>query len=516
MLKLFTAIILFTCHYWALSQDENENAFVLNVDDLSYDENKRLLHHQLLFNGDNKCTNILRSIADFLPQELVTVNRITNESFFKEFVVDDVVVSLGKGCNLIYLQAGTHHDLIYYPLPFHILTLENTPTTNDVIEPWVYENCFRYEIGFINYLENDLILYWIEDATNIREVSRVSIGGEENTLWETGYLGHSFKLVDSVTQETVYEFTVNYHSVIGIGTKDYQIPNWDLKADIKDSLDKEWDRSHVVKRTFTELGFNRGKLPLDLFSSMSTFYYNNMNNKIKEEWGTGDRGLFVNWWEKDVYFISMPEQLKMYWQTRLKELVEAWTGVELEYTSIYGLRQYEEGARLLTHVDRTETHAASLIINVAQGNIIEPWNIEIYDFADRLHEIEMNPGDIVYYESARCLHGRMQPLKGSYYVNLFAHYRPIGDPEWYTRENHPDTPKPLIDIGECNTMYHNNRNKTIVKCSKDDNNSVPFLSPKLQTLKSPTDLFKFWEEVSPISSNENSKIEIEKQSRDEL
>lgn len=60
-----------------------------------------------------------------------------------------------------------------------------------------------------------------------------------------------------------------------------------------------------------------------------------------------------------------------------------------------------QGARLLTHVDRQNTHAASLIVNIAQEGIKEPWMVEIYDFADRLHEIEMEEGDIVYYESAR-------------------------------------------------------------------------------------------------------------------
>jgi hypothetical protein len=39
------------------------------------------------------------------------------------------------------------------------------------------------------------------------------------------------------------------------------------------------------------------------------------------------------------------------------------------------MRRYEEGARLLTHVDRTSTHAASLIINVAQGMLREPWKV---------------------------------------------------------------------------------------------------------------------------------------------
>jgi hypothetical protein len=171
----------------------------------------------------------------------------------------------------------------------------------------------------------------------------------------------------------------------------------------------------------------------------------------------------------------------------LKELVEAWTGVELEYTSIYGLRRYEDGARLLTHVDRETTHAASLIINVAQGNIRKPWTVEIYDFADRLHEVEMREGDIVYYESARCLHGRMQPLEGEFYVNLFAHYRPVGDPNWYLKENPEGTVEPLIDLGECNTTNGTNN----VVCSKHSSD-VPFLSPKLQKLTGPDDLLEFW------------------------
>ena len=32
--------------------------------------------------------------------------------------------------------------------------------------------------------------------------------------------------------------------------------------------------------------------------------------------------------------------------------------------------------------------------------------MEVYDHADRLHEVAMEPGDIVYYESTKALHGR--------------------------------------------------------------------------------------------------------------
>lgn len=175
-------------------------------------------------------------------------------------------------------------------------------------------------------------------------------------------------------------------------------------------------------------------------------------------------------------------------------LVQAWIGgVELELTDIYGMRRYEDGARLLTHVDRQPTHATSLIINVAQGDIREPWAIEVYDFADRLHEVEMSPGDIVYYESARCLHGRMKPLQGGYYVNLFAHYRPIGDDAWYKKPNPPGTTAPVMDLGHCTT------NGTKATC--DGPVSAPNLSPALEEIHSAMDLYKYWEKTGELQRN---------------
>lgn len=152
------------------------------------------------------------------------------------------------------------------------------------------------------------------------------------------------------------------------------------------------------------------------------------------------------------------------------------------------MRRYEEGARLLTHVDREATHACSLIINVAQSGMRRPWPVEIYDFADRLHEIEMDEGDIIYYESARCLHGRMQPLHGAQYVNLFAHYRPINDPEWFLKTNPPDSTEPVMKLGLCKS------NGTKATCS-DSPHEVPYLSPTLERLSGPQDLYDFWERV---------------------
>ena len=108
----------------------------------------------------------------------------------------------------------------------------------------------------------------------------------------------------------------------------------------------------------------------------------------------------------------------------------------------------------------------------------------------------MNEGDIVYYESARCLHGRMQSLEGEFYVNLFAHYRPVGDPEWFLKENPEDAPKHATDLGQCQS------NGTTVTCTGDIH--APFLSPKLDVLSGPDDLFKFWAKYGPSETTSES------------
>jgi len=232
-----------------------------------------------------------------------------------------------------------------------------------------------------------------------------------------------------------------------------------------------------------------------------------------KEWS--GKGLYVNWWEGDVYFVQIPWKLKGIWQGRLLELVQKWAGTELEQTDMYGLRRYEEGARLLTHVDRESTHAASLIVNVAQGNLSKQWTVEVHDHADRLHEVTMLPGDIVYYESAKCLHARNKPLTGdsSWYVNLFTHYRPIGDPEWYDKPNTEGIADPLIDVGDC-SLQPGMEDQYGVGAVKCDNDLIgPYLSPSMFTATSGSDLFQWWKDVSPEAPEGKADAEG---SRDEL
>eukprot|EP01036_Dinobryon_divergens_P025940 gene25940-34539_t len=391
-------------------------------------------------------------------------------------------------CPAICLERGTHISHLLHPLPYH-QNLEGEDIAN-----WISQSCQQAEVGFINYADQDANIYFV---TNDGEEINTGLlkQKEVNTVWQQSFLGHAFRIRSVETNEVLLEFEVEFNSIHSIGrmiNRDVPVP--DVEAEVEYFLKDEMDRALDVKRTFTEIGFARSKLPLDLFGSMSAYHYNNMGNMVPEEWNDG--GVIVNWWEADVYMIHMPFE---YWQSRLQVLVEAWAGVELELTDIYGMRRYEDGARLLTHVDRVHTHAASLIVNVAQSAIRKPWKVEIYDFAGRLHEVEMDEGDIVYYESARCLHGRMQPLHGGYYVNLFSHYRPVGDPQWFTRPNPEGTPEHLLEVGECSS------NGTKATCTGVSEAVLPFLSPKMDWLSEPTDLFKFWRKITDSEAGQGDQ-----------
>ena len=106
---------------------------------------------------------------------------------------------------------------------------------------------------------------------------------------------------------------------------------------------------------------------------------------------------------------------------------EEWSGMRLTESACYGFRVYQRGTYLHNHVDRTETHIISSTICV-DYRLDSPWPLYIEDVEGRGHQIDLEPGEFVYYEGARLLHGRPYPLDGDYYVGMFVHYRPVDYP----------------------------------------------------------------------------------------
>ena len=492
MIKLGLVVIIVLVISIVSINGDNEYNIIHNR--MRIDSNDRLLDNWLVHSNNDKCNELVKDVFNsrsYLYRDFMAADEKIEQEIFQDNP---------NGCSISCIDIGMHKDYIYYPLPKYIYTVwkENESIDNSNkqlslnVSEWIFETCQRVELKVALIGHDSGKLWWINpngDAVFNGHLQE----GEKSAYSLTTTIGHKFAVTDD-DDNIIIEFVIKYNSFIVAGSDGSKTRYRNVTSEVYQTFESEFQRHDDVKRTFTELGFAKGRLPNDLWASISAFYYNNRNNKAIEAWYK-KQGIYVNWWESDVYMILFPWDLSKYWQARLKLLVEKWVGLDLELTDIYGMRQYEENARLLTHVDRTQTHAVSLIINVAQKDIRVPWAVEIYDHANRLHEVIMDEGDIVYYESAKCLHGRMKPLQGAFYVNMFAHYRPTDDPDWFTKENPPDAPKPLIDIGECEIV---NNGLSPPKCSGDHN--LPFLSPKLYKLQTGADLFDYWNEVGEDTS----------------
>ena len=117
---------------------------------------------------------------------------------------------------------------------------------------------------------------------------------------------------------------------------------------------------------------------------------------------------------------------------------EAWAGIKLEPTSAYGVRLYRNGSSLTMHVDKSRTHVISSIIHIAHeyDDDNHPWPLKIEGYDGKLHEVNLAPGQMTFYESAKCLHGRPTEFRGKYYASIFVHYQPVERDLWpYTTED---------------------------------------------------------------------------------
>lgn len=173
---------------------------------------------------------------------------------------------------------------------------------------------------------------------------------------------------------------------------------------------------------YTEIGFKKSELPKKLFRKITKFYRQNLSNQVSET-VPGDFILSTGESASGSSMVELPETLRQEIHACLKPRVEAWSGLDLESTFVYGIRVYHDGAVLKEHRDRLGTHTFGVIINVDQ-DVNEDWPLSIEDSYYRRHEVILRPGEVIYYEGARLLHGRPTPLNGTGFANIFCHFKP--------------------------------------------------------------------------------------------
>ena len=482
---------------------------VSSLDDLDFDDNGKLSVYHIVYPADENASHCVQTVTELGYHYRIRYVGLVGDALREVFPDYE---NENPKCQAAFLEQGTDRSVVGFPMP-HKRWLEDANASVPFLSFFRTE-CTKMEICLMNYWDehNPLKVYWINEKNGGEEVHTQTLHfGERHTRCFNSFLGHKFVIKDSneqVIDHPQSTLTVDYPLILGFGESPQHVrepvPANHYDQRIHQTLHDEWERHNVPQRTFSPLGFAKGRLPNDVFASMGAFFYNNQKNKYREEWG--GKGVFVNWWQSDVFMMQIPWSLKGIWQVRLADLVSEWIGMPCEQTVMYGLRQYEAGARLLTHVDRLSTHVVSLIVNVAQEGLEQDWPVEVFDHAGRLHEVVMEAGDVVYYESAKALHSRNRPLIGenAIYVNLFTHYRPKEmDENWYSTPTPEDQVQvPEIDLDESCTVPPEVTGESTeylgygrVKCK--DPRLGKYLSPSLHEAKNADDLIAWWIRTAP-------------------
>lgn len=181
----------------------------------------------------------------------------------------------------------------------------------------------------------------------------------------------------------------------------------------------------------TEKGFKVVKVPDHVWSMVQKAYQDVQDKNADEEFQGKD------------YFIPGPGMTSTimsldYIPEQREEIINAllpiheeFAGVPLEPMYLYGIRSYNRGATLTMHTDRPETHHISCIIvvdkDLACGCKNKPeaddWALDIKNHQGEIEQVYANVGEMILYESLACEHGRTNPYAGTYFRNMFVHYK---------------------------------------------------------------------------------------------
>ena len=151
--------------------------------------------------------------------------------------------------------------------------------------------------------------------------------------------------------------------------------------------------SGILTPNFTTLGFSVVPQPPGV--------HERLNRSLHEGLEAGPRS------EHFVDQISGPDadfvNIKGLGYEIMRELLpahEAWIGgaVPLRANTAYGLRVYREGNSLTMHTDRVSTHVVSSILHVDR-DVDEPWPIVIEGFDGNTYEVDLQPGEMLFYEA---------------------------------------------------------------------------------------------------------------------
>ena len=174
--------------------------------------------------------------------------------------------------------------------------------------------------------------------------------------------------------------------------------------------------NHEQLPTLTPLGYKLTRIPQPWLLIIKDLYDNlTSGNPDKEELSEGMAGN-----TPDFFNLAKYPNIVNCLHNDLTPMMEEWCGEELIPTNGYGIRSYRKSTTLGMHVDKIHTHHISAIFMCAFKG--KDWPLIFWDNNGKENKIFMKSGDMLLYESCKCMHGRPIPFEGEFYRNFYLHW----------------------------------------------------------------------------------------------
>ena len=176
-----------------------------------------------------------------------------------------------------------------------------------------------------------------------------------------------------------------------------------------------YDPSPLQKITrATKKGFQVLDVPPAVYSILTEFYD---RNKMHEENYAGKEN-----YSKQVSYLQDINQLGdrvAFIKETMLDLHQEWCGRKLKPAVVYGVRSYSANTIFNAHFDRQDTHHVASSITLGKD---APLNLNIQDHDNQWWGVDVEPGQMIMFESGCCMHGRLDEYKGTYFDNLYTHF----------------------------------------------------------------------------------------------
>jgi len=184
---------------------------------------------------------------------------------------------------------------------------------------------------------------------------------------------------------------------------------------------------HLAKNYSTK-GYAQAQLDPELHANISEMF---KKSYVQGERREGQAAHFIEG-KRDMWHIGklgrkLTDQLLYDMRRKVGEWLSLNATTELVQTSYYGFRVFLNGSVVQPHVERLATHVLTAVycLDVKQTPGAPPWlagNEVGFDGSSAW--VDLRPGGLLLYESAKMPHSRPSPFIGDYYALLNVHFAP--------------------------------------------------------------------------------------------